>query len=132
MKGNELPSDLSSLFLGAYGENTDLLEKVLLELLRDHVFWRRNFHPDDEPGITTLAQHQPDYLRSVAQMKQELHRLTARLKHSVPFFHPRYIGRMSSDLLLPGLIAQLVATLYNPNDIAQEAAPVTVDMELDV
>ncbi len=118
--------------MGAYGENNDLLEKVLLELIRDHVFWRRNFHPDDEPGITTLAQHQPEYLQTVAHMKQELHRLTARLKHSVPFFHPRYIGHMSSDLLLPGLIAQLVTTLYNPNNITQEAAPVTVGMEIDV
>ena len=27
-------ADLSSLFLGAYGENNDLLEKILLELAR--------------------------------------------------------------------------------------------------
>lgn len=123
---------LSPLFLGAYGENDEVFEKILLEFLRDHVYWRRNFQPDDAPRIATTAQNSPEYLDFVARMKQELHRLSARLKRSVPFFHPRYLGHMSSDLLLPGLIAQLVTTLYNPNNISYEAAPVTVDMELSV
>ncbi|WP_406672384.1 pyridoxal phosphate-dependent decarboxylase family protein, partial [Natronospira sp.] len=58
------------------------------------------------------------------------HRLTADLKNSAPFFNPRYIGHMASDLLLPGLIAHLVSTLYNPNNVTEEAAPVTVRLEL--
>jgi glutamate/tyrosine decarboxylase-like PLP-dependent enzyme len=39
---------------------------------------------------------------------------------------------MVSDLLMPGLIAQLVTTLYNPNNIVEEVAPVTVQLELEV
>ena len=58
--------------------------------------------------------------------------MTAQLKRSVPFFHPRYLGHMVSDLLMPGLIAQLVTTLYNPNNIVEEVAPVTVQLELEV
>src|SRR5690625_7319805 len=65
-------------------------------------------------------------------MKTELHGLTARLKNSAPFFSPRYIGHMGSDLLLPGLIAQLVTTLYNPNHVTHEAAPVTLPLELEM
>ena len=37
--------DLSSLFLGPKAENADVFERLLLEAFRDHVFWRRNFHP---------------------------------------------------------------------------------------
>lgn len=123
---------LAPYFLGAYGENNEQLERVLLEFLRDHVYWRRNFHPEDRPPIDTRDQYSPEFLEGLSRSKQELHQLTAALKKSVPFFHPRYIGHMVSDLLLPGLIAQLVTTLYNPNNVVEDAAPVTVALELEV
>ncbi len=132
LDSEELIDWLSPLFLGSYAENNDLLEKVLVEFLRDHVYWRRNVHPEDRPLIPVLAEHGPAYRDFVARMKSELHGLSARLKNSVPFFNPRYIGHMASDLLLPGLIAQLVTTLYNPNHVTDEAAPVTLQLELEV
>ena len=48
-------------FLGPYGENDTLLEKLVVEFLRDHVYWRRNFHPEDPPAISTAAAQHPDY-----------------------------------------------------------------------
>lgn len=123
---------LSPLFLGAYAENNELFESVLVELLRDHVYWRRNIHPQDRPQIPVLADTGPEYRRFVGRMKTELHGLSARLKNSTPFFNPRYIGHMASDLLLPGLIAQLVTTLYNPNHVTNEASPVTLPLELEL
>jgi glutamate/tyrosine decarboxylase-like PLP-dependent enzyme len=123
---------LAPFFLGAYGENNDFFEKTLLELVRDHVFWRRNFHPEDEPPIGTRDQYTRAYLDGLARTRHELHQLTAALKRSVPFFHPRYLGHMVSDLLLPGLIAQLVTTLYNPNNIVEDVAPITLQLELEV
>lgn len=128
----ELVDWLSPLFLGAYAENNELLEKVLVELMRDHFYWRRNVHPEDRPQIPVLAEDGPEYRRFVGRMKTELHGLTARLKNSAPFFNPRYIGHMASDLLLPGLIAQLVTTFYNPNHVTDEAAPVTLPLELEL
>ena len=128
----QLTDWLSPLFLGAYAENNELFEKVLVELLRDHFYWRRNIHPEDRPQIPVLADTGPEYRRFVGKMKTELHGLTARLKNSAPFFSPRYIGHMGSDLLLPGLIAQLVTTLYNPNHVTHEAAPVTLPLELEM
>jgi glutamate/tyrosine decarboxylase-like PLP-dependent enzyme len=123
---------LSPLFLGSYGENDDAFEKILVELLRDHVYWRRNFHPEDPPPIPTYASSSAEYRDFMARMRRELHLLSAALKRSVPFASPRYIGHMASDLLLPGLIAQMTALPYNPNNVVDEAAPVTVDMEIDV
>lgn len=124
--------DLHPLFLGAYAENADLLEDLLVDFLRDHVYWRRNFHPEDRPPIPTSAQYRDDYVDFIATMKQELYSLSADLKQSVPWFSPRYVGHMASDLLLPGLIARLITTLYNPNNVAEEAAPATLDKEIEV
>ena len=79
---------LAPFFLGAYGENNDFFEKTLLELVRDHVYWRRNFHPEDEPPIGTHDQYTRAYLDGLARTRHELHQLTAALKRSVPSFHP--------------------------------------------
>lgn len=123
---------LDACFLGPYGENDTLLEKLLVEFLRDHVYWRRNFHPEDPPAIATAAAQHPDYLAFESRMRRELHRLSAALKKSVPFHSPRYIGHMASDLLLPGLAAQMLTLPYNPNNVSEDAAPVTVDLEVQV
>ena len=126
------PGALHACFLGPYGENDTLLEKLVVEFLRDHVYWRRNFHPEDPPAIPTGAARHPAYLALEARMRRELHTLSASLKRSVPFHSPRYIGHMASDLLLPGLAAQLLTLPYNPNNVCEDAAPVTVDLEVKV
>ncbi|MHB1588689.1 MAG: pyridoxal phosphate-dependent decarboxylase family protein [Metallibacterium scheffleri] len=119
-------------FLGPYGENDALLERLVLEFLRDHVFWRRNLYPEDPPAIPTRAAQQPAFQEFEARLRRELHTLSAALKRSVPFHSPRYLGHMVSDLLLPGLVAQILALPYNPNNVSDEAAPVTIDLEIKV
>lgn len=121
---------LHPCFLGPYGENDALLEKLVVEFLRDHVYWRRNLHPEDPPAIPTDAANQRAYRDFEARLRRELHSLSAALKRSVPFHSPRYIGHMVSDLLIPGLAAQILTLPYNPNNVSGDAAPVTVDLEL--
>ncbi len=122
---------IQPLFLGPAAENDQLLESLVVEFLRDHAYWRRNFHPEDGFRIEADARHRPDFLAMQARIRSELYKLSADLKRAVPFFHPRYVGHMTGDLLLPGLVAKLVTTLYNPNNVSEEAAPVTVGMELE-
>jgi glutamate/tyrosine decarboxylase-like PLP-dependent enzyme len=124
--------DLHPWFLGAYAENSNVLRELIDEFVNDHVYWRRNFHPESTPPIPTSAQYRDDYVDFQARLKRELYQLSADLKKSVPFFSPRYVGHMASDLLLPGLIAHIITTLYNPNNVAEEAAPATLAKELDV
>jgi len=119
-------------FLGPYAENDDLLESLVVGFLRDHVYWRRNLHPEDAPVIPTGANRRPDYIAFESRLRRELHQLSASLKRSVPFHSPRYIGHMVSDLLIPGLAAQILALPYNPNNVSADAAPVTIDLELKV
>ena len=123
---------LDACFLGPYAENDSLLERLIVEFLRDHVHWRRNFHPEDPPAIPTRAAQHPQYQAFEARMRRELHQLSAALKRSVPFHSPRYIGHMVSDLLLPGLAAQILTLPYNPNNVSGDAAPVTLQLEMQV
>ncbi|EQD43257.1 hypothetical protein B2A_09961, partial [mine drainage metagenome] len=65
-------SFLNACFLGAYAENNDLFERLLVELLRDHIYWRRNFHPDDPPPIPAFAQQDAAYIDFVSRLRHEL------------------------------------------------------------
>lgn len=128
----EAPLDLASVFLGPKGENADVFERLLLEAFRDHVFWRRNFHPEDGFHVTEGEKHSADYQRAISTLSQELMGLLGELKAGVPFFSPRYIGHMTSDLTMASLIGWFATMLYNPNNVAAEASPVTTRMELEV
>ena len=59
---------------------------------------------------------------------------TARLlgKHSVPFWSPRYQGHMCTDLSMPALLGYFMTTIYNPNNVAFEASPITTVVEMEV
>jgi glutamate/tyrosine decarboxylase-like PLP-dependent enzyme len=129
--GNE-GTDLAAVFLGPKGENAEVFERLLLEAFRDHVFWRRNFHPEDGFLVDELEKHQPGYDRAISILRQELLGLLAELKAGVPFFSPRYAGHMCSDLTMASLIGYFATMLYNPNNVAAEASPVTSRMELEV
>ncbi|CAM2065086.1 Pyridoxal-dependent decarboxylase [Sulfidibacter corallicola] len=123
---------LHPYFLGPKAENLDCFERFLLEFLRDHAYWRRNFHPGDGNVVPTSAPYRDAFQDFIASMRKELQELSAELKNAAPFYSPRYIGHMNSDLLMPGLLAEIMTMLYNPNNVAAEAGPATVPRELEV
>jgi len=84
---------LYSWFLGPKAENADLLERLVLEALRDCVFWRRNFHPEDDIIITEKCKREDAFQDSLALVRQEFLTLLANLKQDIPFYSPRYIGQ---------------------------------------
>ena len=128
----EAPLDLASIFLGPKGENADVFERLLLEALRDHVFWRRNYHPEDGFQVGESEKRSPAYERSLSLLAQELMELLGELKAGVPFASPRYVGHMTSDLTMASLVGYFASMLYNPNNVAAEASPVTTRLELEV
>jgi glutamate/tyrosine decarboxylase-like PLP-dependent enzyme len=129
---NPDPVDLGAVFLGPKGENADVFERLLLEAFRDHVFWRRNFHPEDGFLVQERDKRTPAYEDAIATLSQELMGLLAELKAGVPFYSPRYIGHMTADLTMAGLIGYFATMLYNPNNVAAEGSPVTTRLELEV
>ncbi|TVP55460.1 MAG: hypothetical protein EA351_10750 [Gemmatimonadales bacterium] len=123
---------LRAWFLGPRGENAELLERLLTEALRDHVFWRRNHHPEDGFTIRETDKRRPGYDNAVATLTQELMGLLAELKRGVPFFSGRYKGHMAFEQTIASQVGYFAAMLYNPNNVAIEASPVTTRLELEV
>lgn len=123
---------LRAWFLGPQAENAELLERLVIESLRDHVFWRRNYHPEDGFAVREIDKRQEGYEEAVATLTQELMGLLAELKRDVPFFSGRYKGHMIAEQTIASQIGYFATMLYNPNNIAVEISPVTTRLELEV
>ncbi|HEX6536909.1 MAG TPA: pyridoxal-dependent decarboxylase, partial [Gemmatimonadaceae bacterium] len=123
---------LAAWFLGPKAENADLLERLVTEALRDHVFWRRNYHPEDGFTIRETDKRSERYEETVATLTQELMGLLAEMKRGVPFFSGRYKGHMAFEQTIASQIGYFAAMLYNPNNVSAEASPVTTRLELEV
>lgn len=126
------PSDLNGVFMGPKAENADLAETLFLDVYRDYVFWRRNFHPEDRIAIEPADQRSGSYLAFIDNLRRELFTLLGELKSDVPFYSPRYIGHMTADTSLPAMVGYFAAMLYNPNNVSWEASPITTLLELEV
>jgi glutamate/tyrosine decarboxylase-like PLP-dependent enzyme len=55
-----------------------------------------------------------------------------QLKADYPFYSPRYIAHMLSEQSLPSVLGYFAGMLYNPNNVTDQAAPVTVPLEIEV
>lgn len=117
-------------FLGPKGENVDVLERLVVEAIRDQAFWRRNYHPGDPTHITEEMRRSPEYLEAMDSLQQGFRDLLSFLKKSVPFFSMRYQGHMNWDVTLPGILGYFTAMLYNPNNVAFEGSTTTTLLEI--
>ncbi|MEB3339427.1 pyridoxal-dependent decarboxylase [Okeania sp.] len=127
----EVSSDVAAWFLGPRGENVDLFSELVSIALNDHVFWRRNFHPTDPSPLTESMKRDEAYLDAVDLIKTEFYALLAQLKKSGPFASMRYQGHMTWDQTLPGMAGYFAAMLYNQNNVALEASPITTVLEVE-
>src|SRR5262245_9115585 len=121
---------LEAWFLGPKAENADVLERLVIEAIRDQAYWRRNYHPDDPNHITEEMRRSPQYLEATDSLNEGYRTLLAFLKKSVPFFSMRYQGHMNWDLTLPGILGYFAAMLYNPNNVAFEGSTATTLLEM--
>jgi glutamate/tyrosine decarboxylase-like PLP-dependent enzyme len=122
-------SRILAWFLGPKSENAPLLEEMLLLILRDYCHWRRNYFPGDM--ILNSREMQRELEPSYDKMYQGLLEMIAELRRNFPFYSPRYLGHMLSDTLLTSTLGYFAGMLYNANNVTPEAAPVTVDMEIE-
>ena len=130
-----MPDDTASdtlhkaAFLGPKGENADELERLLLEVLRDHVFWRRNFHPSDPRLIDERDKRTEAFDEMSARLRDELSQILAKLKRAAPLYSPRQVAHIVSDPSLPALVGYFAGLLYNQNNVVSEVSPETVREE---
>jgi glutamate/tyrosine decarboxylase-like PLP-dependent enzyme len=116
-------------FLGPKGENAAELERLLLDVLHDHVFWRRNYHPGDPRLIDERDRRSEAYADTAGRMRDELFQILSELKRGAPLYSPRQIAHMVSDPTLPAIVGYFAGLLYNQNNVVAEVAPETVRKE---
>jgi len=125
--------NVDALFLGPKSENQKFLKEMVNFMMDEHIFWRRDFHPEDKEAITLEDRNKKDFQNTLQKTREVLLELSSKLKtSSEPWFSPRYLGQMNSDILMPAVIAYMATILYNPNNCAYEGAPATTSLEIEV
>lgn len=122
-------TDYLAWFLGPKAENAALLEELWSVVFSDYIHWRRNYFPGDKILIDRKMQRQME--EDYDTFTQKVLEMIAELRRNFPFYSPRYIAHMLSDTTIPSMIGYIAGMLYNPNNVTPEAAPVTVDMEIE-
>ncbi|MGI4955377.1 MAG: pyridoxal phosphate-dependent decarboxylase family protein [Janthinobacterium lividum] len=118
-------------FLGPRAENVGLLHELVTAAIDSHAEFRRGFHPEDPTHLTAAMQASPEFRAGADRLRRETAVLLDKLKLSAPFSSMRYQGHMLWDQALPGLVGLVAALLYNQNNVAAEASPVTTRLEIE-
>ena len=125
---NEPP--LTAWFLGPKAEQGDLWYDLVSYIFQDYIHWRRNYFPNDPVVITRERRREHEQWQD--RLIDDLNTVLNNLKAHFPFYSPRYIAHMISEQTLPGVLGYFAGMLYDPNNVTDESAPVTVKLELEV
>ena len=123
-------TEAAGWFAGPSAENSEEFAKVLQRIYDDHVYWRRNYFPQDGVVVDSCAKRKSEPFRDA--FDDRLMELLSRLKADFPFHSPRYAAHMIAEQTLPSIAGMFAGLLYNPNNVSHDSAPVTVEMELEV
>ena len=118
-------------FLGPKAENLDILHELVAAAIDSHADFRRGFHPEDPSHITPAMRGLPEFQAGTARLRRETGVLLDKLRLSAPFASMRYQGHMLWDQALPATIGYIAGLLYNQNNVAAEASPVTTRLEIE-
>jgi glutamate/tyrosine decarboxylase-like PLP-dependent enzyme len=130
------PSDpaypLAAWFLGPRAENAALWQELFAYIFQDYVHWRRNYFPSDPVVVSRVQRRSDNHEAWVDNLAAALDETLNKLKQHFPFHSPRYIAHMLSEQTLPSVLGYFAGMLFNPNNVTAEAAPITVELELEV
>ena len=117
-------------FLGPKAEHGDIWLETFNYIFRDYVHWRRNYFPEDPIVIDReqLKRHELWF----ETLNGEIDKILNQLKAHFPIYSPRYNAHMVSEQTFPSVIGYFAAMLYNPNNVTEEAAPITLSLEIEV
>ena len=123
---------LEALFLGTHGSNAVLMQELMMLAVKGHVDFRNSYFPGDPDYVDATVQKSPGFISTMVTMGFEYEKLINKLKESGTFFSMRTIGHMLWDCTIPGILGYFAALLYNQNNVAVEASPVTTILEMHV
>jgi glutamate/tyrosine decarboxylase-like PLP-dependent enzyme len=121
---------LTAWFLGPKAENSQIWKEMINYIFDDYIHWRRNYFPTDPVVVNRIKRRSHESWFD--QLSTELEMVLNQLKADYPFYSPRYIAHMLSEQSLPSVLGYFAGMLYNPNNVTDQAAPVTVPLEIEV
>lgn len=119
-------------FLGPKGENLDPMRALLTTVLDDHAAGRAAFHDTDPPFIGPEVTSSKTYHDTISGMRKNLDLLSKKMRSSTPMSSYRNQSHMNWDISMSGALGYFAGMLYNSNNVAPEASPVTTTLELQV
>lgn len=121
---------LAAWFLGPKAEHGDVWTEMLNYIFQDYIHWRRNYFPEDPVIVDRIKRREHEHWFD--KLNTQVDTILNQLKAHFPFYSPRYIAHMLSEQTLPSVLGYFAGMLYNPNNVTDEAAPVTVPLEIEV
>jgi glutamate/tyrosine decarboxylase-like PLP-dependent enzyme len=121
---------LTAWFLGPKAENSQIWKEMIDYIFDDYIHWRRNYFPTDPVVVNRIKRRSHESWFD--EVSTELEIVLNQLKADYPFYSPRYIAHMLSEQSLPSVLGYFAGMLYNPNNVTDQAAPVTVPLEIEV
>ena len=127
-------SSLAGWFLGPLAENKDILSRSVARAVDAHCDARREYGAqfDDPPYVTDEIKNSDEYKHTIGALDEKLGDLLGALHGSIPLSSYRNQSHMYWDITMPGAIGYFAAMLYNQNNVAAEASPVTTLLEIEV
>lgn len=126
------PVSPAAWFLGPNGENLDTLQKLTDHAMSAHAQARRDYAPKDPDFIDPKARSEKIYQDTTDALIGHMDQMLDALRGSIPLSSYRNQSHMYWDLTLPGAAGYFAAMLYNQNNVAAEASPVTTALEIIV
>ncbi|KAI9932016.1 hypothetical protein ASPWEDRAFT_68450 [Aspergillus wentii DTO 134E9] len=124
---------INNYFIGPRASNMPDFRANINTVLDELLETRLDYYPEDnnQKFITKEVRRSKEFQR-VRDNFGDVVRKVAQLlgEHSVPFWSPRYEAHMCTDLTMPSLLGYFMTMLYNPNNVALEASPMTTVAEL--
>lgn len=119
-------------FLGPKAENRAHLTDLVTLAIDRHSQFRTRYQPTD-PAFATPRQLNGAAHRATCQRTaEELAHVLDELGRSVPLASYRNQSHMFWDITLPAAAGYFAGMLFNQNNVAAEASPVTTAMEIEV
>ncbi|KAJ7243183.1 pyridoxal phosphate-dependent transferase [Mycena haematopus] len=124
---------VAACFLGPRAENDDTFRAIFDFVLKQQALTREDYHPEDGKFITPTIKASQKFQDTIGLLQEQVGSVSNLLsQYSVPFFSPRYMGHMCMEMSMPSMVGWLATILYNPNNVAFEASPITTVIELEV
>ncbi len=125
-------NSLAAWFLGPKAENKEMLADFIQQAVEAHCKDRTDYFPEDPVYVTDEIKQSREFGATRENFQAHLEHMLLQLRGSIPLASYRNQSHMYWDITLPGSVGYFAAMLYNQNNVAVEASPVTTYLEMVV